>query len=90
MIEAGGDTEVEIRVGSTSGFTLELWNYAPQVMSVGIVSPSGEYSGKTFARYGERRRVNFILEITYRQPHIKKCTSPCFIKNPYLPYSFRR
>ncbi len=64
MIEAGGNTEVEIRVGSTSGFTLELWNYAPQVMSVGIVSPSGEYSGKTFARYGERRRVNFILENT--------------------------
>lgn len=64
MIEAGGDTEVEIRSGGTSGFTLELWNYAPQVMSVGIISPSGEYSGKTFARYGERRKVNFILENT--------------------------
>lgn len=63
-LEAGEDMEVEIRAGSTSGFTLELWNYAPQVMSVGIISPSGEYSGKTFARYGERRRVNFILENT--------------------------
>ena len=60
----GEELEVEIRAGTTNGFTLELWSYAPQVMSVGIISPSGEYSGKTFARYGERRRVNFILENT--------------------------
>ena len=60
----GEGLEVEIRAGGNNGFTLELWTYAPQVMSVGIISPGGEYSGKTFARYGERRRVNFILENT--------------------------
>lgn len=64
IMEPGEDLEVEIRAGTTNGFTLELWTYAPHVMSVGITSPSGEYSGKTFARYGERRRVNFILENT--------------------------
>lgn len=64
MIGSGGDVEVEIRSGSRHGFTLELWSAAPQIMSVGIISPSGEYSGKTIARNGEKRRVNFILENT--------------------------
>lgn len=58
------ETEVEIRVGSRHGFTLELWGDAPQLLAVGIISPSGEYSGKTVARHGEKRRINFILENT--------------------------
>jgi len=64
MLATGEDVEVEIRSGSHYGFTLELWSEAPQIVSVGIISPSNEYSGKTVARHGEKRTVNFIFEDT--------------------------
>lgn len=64
LLAPGKDVEVEIRSGSRHGFTLELYSDSPQILSVSIISPSGEYSGKTIARHGEKRRVNFILEDT--------------------------
>ena len=64
ILAPGGETEVEIRVGSQNGFTLDLWSDAPQLVSVGIMSPSGEYSGRTVPRIGSKETVDFILEPT--------------------------
>lgn len=64
ILSSGEDVEVEINSGSRHGFTLELYSDAPQILSVSITSPSGEYSGKTVARHGEKRRIHFILEDT--------------------------
>lgn len=64
ILASGEDVEVEIRSGSRHGFTLELYSDSPQILSVSIISPSGGYSGKTIARHGEKRRVDFILEDT--------------------------
>lgn len=59
------EVEVEIKVGENeSGFTLELWAAATELYSVGLISPGGEYSGKTQARLGEKRQINFLFEGT--------------------------
>lgn len=56
------DIEVEVKVAENeSGFTLELWTEATDLYSVGLISPDGEYSGKTQARLGEQRRINFLF-----------------------------
>lgn len=56
------DVEVELKVGENErGFTLELWTDATDLYSVGLVSPDGEYSGKTQARLGEQRRISFLF-----------------------------
>ncbi len=58
----GEDVEVEVRVGENErGFTIKLWTAATELYSVGLVSPDGEYSGKTQARLGEQRRVSFLF-----------------------------
>ncbi len=65
MVPAGESTDVELRVGpGRGGFTMEIWSDAPDLYSVGLVSPSGEYSGKTTARLGERSTVRFLFEQT--------------------------
>ena len=65
IIEPLQEVEVEIRAGEREeGFTLELWSNAPELYSVGVVSPSGEYSGKTQARLWERREIRFLFEGT--------------------------
>lgn len=57
--------EVEVKVGENEGgFTLELWTDATELYSVGLISPGGEYSGKTQARLGEKRQINFLFEGT--------------------------
>ena len=64
-IAAREEVEVELRVDSQEeGFTTELWCGAPGLCSVALISPSGEYSGKTYARLGERQQINFLLENT--------------------------
>ncbi len=64
-IAAGAVEEVELRVDQDrDGFTMELWSDAPELYSVGLISPSGEYSGRTTARQGEKRQINFLLEDT--------------------------
>lgn len=61
-VNKGESEEVEIRVGENEyGFMLELWTDATELYSVGLISPDGEYSGKTQARLGEQRRVNFLF-----------------------------
>lgn len=64
MIAPDTDIQVEVRVGSNNGFTLELWSEAPFLYSLGLISPNGEYSGKIQAGLGEKRRINFILDAT--------------------------
>ncbi len=59
------ETDVELRVdGREDGFTTELWCKAPSLCSVGLISPGGEYSGRTYARVGERQVIRFLLEET--------------------------
>ncbi len=59
------EDEVEIRVGENEfGFTMEFWAAATDLYSVGIISPGGEYSGKTQARLGEKRQIRFLFEKT--------------------------
>lgn len=61
-LNKGESVEVEVRVGENEyGFMLELWTDATELYSVGLISPDGEYSGKTQARLGEQRRVNFLF-----------------------------
>lgn len=64
-IESGSIEEVELLVGAgKGGFSMELWSDTPNLYSVGLISPSGEYSGKTIARLGEKRTIPFLLEQT--------------------------
>jgi len=61
-VNKGESLEVEINVGENEyGFMLELWTDATELYSVGLISPDGEYSGKTPARLGEQRRVSFLF-----------------------------
>jgi len=61
-LNGGDDVEVEVRVGENErGFTIKLWTDATELYSVGLISPDGEYSGKTQARLGEQRRVSFLF-----------------------------
>lgn len=58
----GENVEVEIRVGENErGFMVELWTAATELYSVALISPDGEYSGKTQARLGEQRRISFLF-----------------------------
>ena len=62
LVEAGDSVEVELRVGENEqGFMVELWTNATELYSVGLISPDGEYSGKTQARLGERREIQFLF-----------------------------
>lgn len=64
-VEVGGSVEVELQVAEDeSGFTVELWTNATDLYSVGLISPDGEYTGKTEARLGENRKINFLFENT--------------------------
>lgn len=65
VIAAGASTDVELKIGpGRGGFTMELWSDAPDRYSIGLISPSGEYSGKTIARLGERNTIRFLFEQT--------------------------
>lgn len=57
--------EIELKVASgETGFTMQLWADTVNIFSVGIVSPSGEYSGKIPARAEQTQIIPFILERT--------------------------
>lgn len=61
-VEVDENVEVELRVAEGEyGFTIELWTDATDLYSVGLISPDGEYSGKTEARLGEQRQINFLF-----------------------------
>lgn len=65
LMQPGQQEEVEIKVApKETGFTIQLWADTTNVFSVGIISPSGEYSGKILARAGQTQVIPFILERT--------------------------
>lgn len=56
---------VEIRVGEgVIGFTMELWTAIPNILSISLVSPSGESTSKLAIRTNVRTSFQFLLEPT--------------------------
>lgn len=65
-MSAGQEFEdVELRVGGDeTGFSLELWARAPELYTVGFVSPTGELIERIPVTIGRETRVPFRLEKT--------------------------
>lgn len=56
---------VELKVGpNVSGFSMELWGASPNLYSIDILSPTGEYIPRIPARLSESREIRFIFERT--------------------------
>lgn len=56
---------VEIEVGENEkGFIVELWGSAPNLFSVELQSPTGDFVSRIPARLGENRTIQFLLENT--------------------------
>lgn len=57
--------DVEIRVGeNVSGFSLELWTNIPNILSISILSPSGENTSRIPFRVGASAEIDFLFERT--------------------------
>jgi subtilisin family serine protease len=60
----GYDT-VELKVGpNNEGFSMELWGSSPNIFSIDLLSPTGQYIPRIPARLKETRELNFIFENT--------------------------
>ncbi|MFA9466308.1 MAG: S8 family peptidase [Velocimicrobium sp.] len=60
-----GYSTVELKVGAKcNGFSMELWGNSPNLFSIDILSPTGEYISRIPARLKETREINFIFENT--------------------------
>lgn len=56
---------VEIEVGENErGFIVELWGNAPNLFSIDLQSPTGDFVSRIPARLGENRTIQFLLENT--------------------------
>lgn len=66
VIENDTDTKtVELRVGdNVSGFALELWTEIPNILSISIISPSGENTSRIPFRVGANAEIDFLFERT--------------------------
>lgn len=63
IIDAETNEEVELRVAENeNGVYMELWTSAPNLFSVGLVSPLGESTGKIPLWYRDGRAITFPLE----------------------------
>lgn len=61
---AGYDT-VELNVGpNESGFSMELWGASPNIFSIDILTPSGEYVPRIDITLDETRELSFIFDPT--------------------------
>ncbi len=65
-LENDDDTKtVELRVGENiSGFSLELWTEVPNILSISIISPSGENTSRIPFRVGASAEIDFLFERT--------------------------
>ena len=65
-LENTDDTKtVEVRIGeNVSGFSMELWTEIPNVLSISIISPSGENTSRIPFRVGASAEVDFLFERT--------------------------
>ena len=61
--ESSKDVEINVAANET-GFVLNLWNHAPDTMSIAITSPTGEYIDRIPARLTQREDVELVLEKT--------------------------
>lgn len=59
-----GARDLKLQVEKKKSFTTELWSDIPSLYSVGFVTPSGEYAGRTIARPGAGQSIRFVLERT--------------------------
>lgn len=67
-----GYETVELNVGpKEKGFTMELWGASPNVFTIDIISPSGEYISKIDARLKETFTITFIFEATIIYIHYR-------------------
>ncbi len=56
---------VELRVGeNVSGFSMELWTEVPNILSISIISPSGENTSRIPFRVGASAEIDFLFERT--------------------------
>jgi subtilisin family serine protease len=63
--ETPGYDVLELNVGvNENGFSMELWGASPNIFSIDILSPSGEYITRLDARFNETREITFIFETT--------------------------
>lgn len=55
----------EIRVGEhVSGFSMELWTDIPNILSISIISPSGENTSRIPFQAGSSAEIDFLFERT--------------------------
>lgn len=60
-----GFTTVELNVGENeAGFSMEVWGAAPNIYTIDILSPSGEYIPKLAESLQENREIAFFFENT--------------------------
>lgn len=60
----GYDT-VELNVGpDKKGFSMELWGNSPNIFSIDVLSPAGQYIPRIPARLKDTREIDFIFENT--------------------------
>ncbi|HIZ82732.1 MAG TPA: S8 family peptidase [Candidatus Mediterraneibacter pullistercoris] len=66
IIEDDRDTKtVELRVGeNVSGFSMEMWTEVPNILSISIISPSGENTSRIPFRVGASAEIDFLFERT--------------------------
>ena len=66
VIEDEEDTKtVELRVGeNVQGFSMELWTDIPNILSISIISPSGENTSRIPLRVGASAELDFLFERT--------------------------
>lgn len=63
--EAVGYDTVELNVGEgEAGFSMELWGDSPNVFSIDIQSPNGEYIPRIIPKLDENREISFVFEQT--------------------------
>lgn len=63
--EAAGSDTVELNVGQDEkGFSMELWGASPDLFTIDITSPSGEYIPRLDLRFRETRNITFIFDPT--------------------------
>lgn len=66
IIEDDRDTKtVELRVEeNVSGFSMEMWTEVPNILSISIISPSGENTSRIPFRVGASAEIDFLFERT--------------------------
>lgn len=66
LLNTGDKNEIEINVGNNNkGFLLQIWNFPPNKISIGVISPTGEYIDRIPARDNFYMTIKLGLENTF-------------------------